>query len=66
MGSLPPCGGGLGRGVGRTGGIRGLPLSPTLPRKEGESPTTSRVVLNERLCTTSTPIRPVPGYSLPL
>lgn len=42
VGSLPPCGGGLGRGVSRTGGGRGLPLSPTLPHKGGESPTTSR------------------------
>ncbi|MBR0898096.1 error-prone DNA polymerase [Bradyrhizobium tropiciagri] len=46
-GSLPPCGGGVGRGVSRTGGGRGLPLSPTLPRKGGESPTTSRAALNE-------------------
>lgn len=46
MGSLPPCGGGVGRGVSRTGGGRGLPLSPTLPHKGGESPTTSRTALN--------------------
>lgn len=46
IGSLPPCGGGLGRGVSRTGGGRGLPLSPTLPHKGGESPTTSRAALN--------------------
>ncbi|OPY97738.1 error-prone DNA polymerase [Bradyrhizobium sacchari] len=46
MGSLPPCGGGLGRGVRRTGGGRGLPLSPTLPHKGGESPTTSRAALS--------------------
>lgn len=46
MGSLPPCGGGVGRGVSRTGGGRGLPLSPTLPHKGGESPTTSRAALN--------------------
>jgi error-prone DNA polymerase len=46
MGSLPPCGGGLGRGVSRADGARGLPLSPTLPYKGGESPLTSRVALN--------------------
>ncbi|WP_027533920.1 error-prone DNA polymerase [Bradyrhizobium sp. WSM3983] len=46
VGSLPPCGGGLGRGVSRTSGGRGLPLSPTLPHKGGESPTTSRTALN--------------------
>ncbi|WP_298241703.1 error-prone DNA polymerase [uncultured Bradyrhizobium sp.] len=47
MGSLPPCGGGVGRGVSRTDGGRGLPLSPTLPHKGGESPTTSRAALSE-------------------
>ena len=47
MGSFPPCGGGVGRGVSRTGSGRGLPLSPTLPRKGGESPTTSRAALSE-------------------
>jgi hypothetical protein len=36
MRSLPPCGGGPGRGVSRNGGARGLPLSPTFPRKGGE------------------------------
>ncbi|QPF86935.1 error-prone DNA polymerase [Bradyrhizobium genosp. L] len=46
LGSLPPCGGGVGRGVSRTGGGRGLPLSPTLPRKGGESPPTSRAALD--------------------
>jgi len=47
MGSLPPCGGGLGRGVSRTGGGRGLPLSPTLPRKGGGNPPTSRAALDQ-------------------
>ncbi|MGF6309432.1 error-prone DNA polymerase [Bradyrhizobium sp. i1.8.4] len=52
MGPLPPCGGGLGRGVSRTGSGRGLPLSPTLPRKGGESPTTSRAALDQMRAST--------------
>src|SRR6476646_10327926 len=35
--SLPPCGGGLGRGVNRAHQTRGLPPSPPLPHKGGES-----------------------------
>ncbi|MCA6125337.1 error-prone DNA polymerase [Bradyrhizobium sp. WSM 1704] len=47
MGSLPPCGGELERGVSHDHRPCGLPLSLTLPRKGGGNPPTSRGPLNE-------------------
>ncbi|GKQ50077.1 error-prone DNA polymerase [Bradyrhizobium sp. Ce-3] len=46
MGSLPPCGGQLERGVSHDHRPCGLPLSLTLPRKGGGNPPTSRVALD--------------------
>lgn len=41
--SLPPCGGGLGRGEGRLASLT-FPPSPALPRKGGERPRTIAVI----------------------
>ncbi|WP_420970317.1 error-prone DNA polymerase [Bradyrhizobium sp. B120] len=46
MGSLPPCGGELERGVSHDHRPCGLPLSLTLPRKGGGNPPTSRAALD--------------------
>ncbi|MBR1158326.1 error-prone DNA polymerase [Bradyrhizobium elkanii] len=46
IGSLPPCGGELERGVSHDHRPCGLPLSLTLPRKGGGNPPTSRAVLD--------------------
>ncbi|WP_342732263.1 error-prone DNA polymerase [Bradyrhizobium sp. B117] len=45
LGSLPPCGGELERGVSHEHRPRGLPLSLPLPRKGGGNPSTSRAAL---------------------
>ncbi|VIO65655.1 Error-prone DNA polymerase [Bradyrhizobium ivorense] len=46
LGSPPPCGGELERGVSHDHRPCGLPLSLTLPRKGGGNPPTSRVALD--------------------
>ncbi|WP_298273745.1 OB-fold nucleic acid binding domain-containing protein, partial [uncultured Bradyrhizobium sp.] len=46
VGSLPPCGGELERGVSHDHRPCGLPLSLTLPRKGGGNPPTSRTALD--------------------
>ncbi|MFN5110357.1 MAG: error-prone DNA polymerase, partial [Bradyrhizobium sp.] len=47
MGSLPPCGGELERGVSHDHRPCDLPLSLTLPRKGGGNPPTSRAALDQ-------------------
>lgn len=47
LGSLPPCGGELERGVSHDQRPRGSPLSLTLPRKGGGNLSTSRAALNQ-------------------
>ncbi|MDH2380273.1 error-prone DNA polymerase [Bradyrhizobium sp. CER78] len=49
MGSLPPCGGELERGVSHDHRPCGLPLSLTLSRKGGGNPPTSRAALDGEL-----------------
>lgn len=47
LGSLPPCGGELERGVSHDQRPCGSPLSLTLPRKGGGNPSTSRAALDQ-------------------
>ncbi|MBR0718316.1 error-prone DNA polymerase [Bradyrhizobium liaoningense] len=47
LGSLPPCGGELERGVSHDHRPGGSPLSLTLPRKGGGNPSTSRTALDQ-------------------
>src|SRR6266849_3678666 len=58
VGSPPPCGEGLGKGVPRTRSPREAPLSLALPRKGGGNGETSRaIVKNRRRAEIETPNR---------